>query len=935
MADTMLVLRDDLIKVLLEWSKDPTLALPGVLKAAGAQDVWQRLATQIGALKLNRDPEVSLPLFKQGTTATSSRFGWNWSAQADAGAVLNLDVLTPDELEGKKIEPASSHHVVRYAAKFNVGASLDGQRQLGAWGQASASAGGSFAADLHWLVQAPDSRLLAAALVEALPFWKLPNDLEGLLKLADAPDFWGVVMQLQGTLSASFGLSAQAGFTGWTFGFAGEKVDVGVAVQGSLSVKGSATGLMTLTVTPERDEATGDFGLRVELLSKRDSTRSIAASVGAGLDLSALAKSAERAVRAGLPALDSPALDDLTLPGTAVQGKLQALLADKIGDPTLKQLASLLLGETDTSKVKDAVLARLSAPLADVLDKALGELASGQADTNALVDEWIRAFLGNTPVGASLKTTLTGLVNDAATLAGTNLGAALGALNGRLTAAAGGPLDAILKPLGALGEKINQALAGLDKSKFPTAIKDVVAGYNKKRNQLLAALGDASKAKIALEFALAVERSRSGQLAFSGWFSPKGDQSGAQRLYQALCTGRLTLLGDLIEAAGSVSKVSGWLEEAVKRTSTATVTLSLFGMDLVSSQTRLIDLTLRTDLWGNLVAADSALSASSAIANPWAQRMANIGIESSLVDKEGLKTIQIGLSGAYTVTGKETSRQLVQALADDYASCLQFGRALNVAQLLGAPDDANGGSAKAFWRNVTVALSLPIAPDGWVKFEACSDDTIRRAFLRHGLRCLQVSFNQTDPFRFDTPEARLRERTNDRLGSLGSDPQGRMLEYLGLFDDRVLLGSGSDYLNRVGFADVPRGDLEPTARRSPVGLLLFTFHRFAGVVRSGPALRQASGKLRDALSATGTGTTPAAIRGQIEPILRGMSLSLSAAAIASQTLTGLSFLGGRPQGITWPLTTFALAMGELTGSGMPIPVASAADASPLPLLTFV
>jgi hypothetical protein len=118
-------------------------------------------------------------------------------------------------------------------------------------------------------------------------------------------------------------------------------------------------------------------------------------------------------------------------------------------------------------------------------------------------------------------------------------------------------------------------------------------------------------------------------------------------------------------------------------------------------------------------------------------------------------------------------------------------------------------------------------------------------------------------------------------------------------------------------------------------MLLFAFHRFAGLIRMGPALKQASADLRAALMPTGA-STPAALRARAEPALRRMSISLSAAAVASETLVGLAFFGGKEQGIAWPLTTFALALGDLLGGEFALPVANRANSQGIvPLITFV
>lgn len=937
-----------LLDALDTWRKNPGGLLPQLLKDAGASENWQLLATPIAGLTRHDTTEVAVKLLDPTVEGKATQFGWDWGAKAAATAELSIDLLSDEQLHDMNMKPGDKHQIVGYSASFQLSASAGGSQKIGAWGSASVDGSVSGGARLTWYVEAPQTQLLLEAALDARRFAVLPNDLEGLMRLAGDGIFWGTSMALNGRLQAGLSAKLQAGTTGWTYGFSGDKVDIGLTVHAGISAKIAVTGGMTLRVLPERAPSGGPWGLRVNLETVRASNKSFAASIGAALDLSALAKSAENAIRAGLPALDpasSARLNALTLPGTAIKDKLATLIDAKIGDAGLKQLAQVLFGQADASDVKQVLLDRLADPLSDLLDRSLDVLAQGTGIAEGEVDDVLTRLLGDDPATADLKAKLKAPITQASTMAATALKAAIKQLVDDIKAKAGGPLDEVLTPLGALGEKVAQALRGLDQSSFATAVRDTIAEYNKQRNRLLQALGDASKAKLGIELAMSVETSRNGKLAFSGWFGPGVDQQASQRLYQALCTGRLMLLGDLVDAAleaNTVRDVSGWLTESLKRTSKASVTINLFGLSLSNSTTRLIDLAFKTDLWGNIVAATALASAEAAIANPWAQRLTQLGVAASVVDDPATarKAVEIALQGAYTAQGKRTNRRWVQSVVDGYASDMGRSSRVDVGEALGAPDDA-ADSAKSFWRGVTLAMPIRIDAQGWARFQARSDQEIGLAFLTHGLACLDRVYADMRGFAHTRPSEALLERASDVVDApAGTAPAVLMLTYLGRYQGLMLKAAGQDYLNSIGFSNLVAGGTGFLSATQATGehVQAGVFHRFAALMRSGIALKAAAGELSAALLPAQP-QDPAVLRSRAEGPLQRIGEALSHAAVAGETLTALGLLGAQDEGVPWALSTFALALAQLAGEEPPLVFGNRTvdgeAASAVPLLSFV
>ncbi len=936
-----------LLDALDTWRKNPGGLLPQLLKDAGASENWQLLATPIAGLTRHDTTEVVVKLLDPAIEGQATQFGWDWGAKAAATAELSIDVLSDEQLHDMNMKPGEQHQIVGYSASFDLSASAGGSQKIGAWGSASMDGSISGGARLTWYLEAPQSQLLLEAALDARRFAVLPNDLEGLLRLAGDGIFWGTSMALNGRLQAGLSAKLQAGTTGWTYGFSGDKVDIGLTVHAGISAKIAVSGGMTLRVLPEQSPS-GTWGLRVNLESVRASNKSFAASIGAALDLSALAKSAENAIRAGLPALDpasSARLNALTLPGTAIHDKLATLIDAKIGDAGLKQLAQVLFGQAEAGDVKQVLLDRLAEPLSDLLDRSLDALAQGTGIAETEVDAVLARLLGDDPAAADLKAKLKAPITQASTMAATALKAAIQQLVDDLKAKAGGPLDDILTPLGALGEKVAQALKGLNQSGFAKAVRDTIAEYNKQRNRLLQALGDASKAKLGIELAMSVETSRNGKLAFSGWFGPGVDQQASQRLYQALCTGRLMLLGDLVDAAveaNTVRDVSGWLTESLKRTSKASVTINFFGLGLSSSTTRLIDLAFKTDLWGNIVAATALASAEAAIANPWTQRLTQLGVAASVVDDPATasKAVEIALQGAYSAQGKRTNRRWVQSVVDGYASDMGRPSRVDVGEALGAPDDA-ADSAKSFWRGVMLAMPIRIDAQGWARFQARSDQEIGLAFLTHGLACLDRVYADLRGFAHTRPSEALLERASDVVDApAGTAPAVLMLTYLGRYQGLMLKAAGQDYLNSIGFSNLVAGGTGFLSATQATGehVQAGVFHRFAALMRSGIALKAAAGELSAALLPAQP-QDPAVLRSRAEGPLQRIGEALSQAAVASETFTALGLLGAQDEGVPWALSTFALSMAQLVGDEPPLVfgnrMAAGEAASAVPLLSFV
>lgn len=940
MPTRALQLNPALINTLARWSADPGAALPDLLAKAGASQTWQLLATPISGLRLNEgdEPEITVALLDKTGKHRATQGGWTWNSSASASAALTIDVLDDEQAKSLGMVAAEGHAIVRYAAGLDLGAKTSGQRPLGAWGSAGASASLGAGSQMAWYVQAPRTQLLFMALQEATAYTRLPNELEALLALAGERSFWGLSLNLSGELAASFQAQVQAASTGWTYGLDGERVAIGLAVRGGLSGSLAVKGGMRLEVRPEQNPITRAWGLRVELHTTRSRSGSLAAEVGAALDLSALAQNAEKVLRAALPEVDAERLNRLTLPGTALGEHLQQAITRHVPQDLLAQAAQLLLGQGDETALREAVLAPLATRIGDFVDTQAAAVAQQQTVAEEAVSAWLQRLFGTGTATRALREALQQATQEALAEASGRMKGELETLAERVQGQTGAAVDAVLRPLGALGQEVAAALQALDTNAASKAVREGVARYHAKREKLLSALGDAAKAKIGATLALKVAWSRGGTLAFSARFMPSTELAAAHRLYQAVCSGRIALPGELIDAAaaeGSVEDASGWLTETAKLIRSGSLELNLFGADFSAGASRLLDMAFKTDAWGRLVAAKTLAEAESHIRNRWLQRRAALSFSAQWASEDaGSGTLETALAGAYTAGGRRTTRRWVQSVADHHAVLVGGRMGADVAALLDAPADSDVAQAKAFWQSVTVGLTMDFSGEAWERFMARPADEVKAAFLRHTLRCMDREYADKTGFERSTPSAELLLLAQDVLGVPGGGGlDAWRLAYLDRFSTRPAARTTSGDWERVGMgAMTVSGGL---SARSSMHVRYVVFHRLAAVVRSAARLQTLAGELPATLTQAPAGTPPAALRRQVERPLRGMADALALFAVASTTLSGLGLLGAEDDGVHWTLHGFALAMAELCETSVPLPMATApgrANHSAVPLM---
>lgn len=897
-------------------------ALPDALKALGAERHWQLLLTPLGQLPQEPEPEVALPLLDRTGTAQTTEFGWDWGATAGASAVVTVDVLDEALREQLNIHPGDGRLALSVGADLALTAGLTGQQAISTWGQASAAFSAAAGARLHWYFSDATSTLLVDAVAASTRFWRLPNDYTGLMALAPSPDFWGLRLDLTGTLDAQLSAGARQGWSGWTYGLDGDRAEIGLSVGVDAHVKFARTADVSLHVRPEQRH--DRWGLKVELEVLDARSDAFALTLAASLDLSALAASAERALRAAWPAVDPAALTALTQPGTALGQRLAQIAADQLGDEDVRALALIALGQADAGATQARWVSQLTQPLTAVLDGALTGLVDGTADADALLAVWLDRLLGQRPLADELKAPLRQAATDALAQATQQWQQRVAALETALTGKTGAALDAVLAPLGALGDKIGQELKRLNGA-VPEAVTHALGAYGQARERLLAALSDAKKAKLSLTLATQIQRSQSRGIAVAGWFSGQGDQAAAQALYQSLCSGRIALLGELVDAAqaGHAFELDeGWLTSAAKAIETQSATLTLFGAALTDTRVSLVDMEFKADLWGRLIAAKALAQVDARTLNPWLARTAMLGVSAGLTLADGVRRVEVALDGAFTARGRQVDKGFVQALVDGYAARVGVRPPRDVGALLGEP--ATPEQRAAFWRGLTVAVPVRLGPADWLKFEAQPRAAVMAAFLRHGLAALDDVYAGMKGFTATSPGEALREKADEFFQ--GDSAVGRMVAYLDLYEARYVAprAPGIEYATRLGFDGV-----KDSSGVTEINLRFCVFHRFAGVLRAAAALHGSAAAVRQALQDAPDGELPTATRARVERPLRDIREALEAVTVASQTLTGLG------EALAWPFATFLLAMAELTGQLPPgfLMVAEPAGAdAPRPLL---
>jgi hypothetical protein len=938
---SVISLNPDTLKSLKTLVDNPTNLLPEALKALDPDGPWDLLTHRIRSDQVKvvaKQAELNLPLLKKSASdsgALSSQ--WAWTASVEANAALAMDLLAENELADLGIHLDAGHTLVAYGASLAFGGTLGGKTKAAAWGVVGLAAGAKRASSLRWFVQANDDGTLLDSLVQAQKHFVSPHDLQAMLQMSNRGDWFGLEMGVQGEAQLQIDVNAKAAGTGWTFSIGDEKASVGLSVglDASFTARRKSDWLLRTTVEPLVPGDTGAaLGLRVRLLDTKQTHQEAALSLSAGADFSAVTASAERVLRAAWPALDSDLLDALAKPGTALGSQLTALIDSKLDGP-LKDLVTMLVGGEAPATLRKGLVDKLTGGLGDVLDGALGDLAAGKADVNIALAGWLNRLLGQAADAVTLDDQLKAVVNEALGRATQGLEEAIDKLRDAIVGKAQDKVDALLKTLGELGAQFEGALDRLDANSASKAIGDAIQRYAGRREKLLAQLTDASRQKLALTLSSEMARDITEEAVVEVWFKPpKAGEllaDEAQRLYHAICAGRLLALPELLTAAdavGAVAGAKGWLLSTAKTQSTQRATLNFFGIQIGNSTTWLREVQVKVDLvTGDLLAARGSGSVETAIVNRWKNRKARLGVLLDLTTGDGVPaTLTAALNGAFSaVEENSANRTKVQELLDAYADAIGNPRT-DVRLMLAVP---SGVTEQAFWRQLTLSIPVTLDAPQWARFAALEGDDIDQTALDVALPLFARRYGGDSLFSND-PVADLKGYAAayfEREGGQHTD----VLDYLKRFPQR--------YVGRFSASEAAIGMEIPAVVSAGAsdrgGRIFLALHRLSATVLAPRRLQALARQARERVRNAPTPVDPSALRSTLDDLLQKMQAALSPVALVSETWLGIGLAGAKDEPVSWPFASFVTTMARLSGVAVPpgfVPVAQVGKGLPVKLL---
>lgn len=861
---------------------------------------------------------------------------WDWTFKAEASTRLAADVLDADQLAQLQIPPRDGHAVVRYAVGGALSAGAAGGSDVGAW-TLKAGVDAATAVNVEWYIAASNRKRLGEALVEAAPFLLPPMSLADQLERAGDFEYWGSSVDLSGSLSASFEAEASVAGSGWTWGFDGERAKLGLSLGVSGSARLSLAGKFRLRCIVKEAGLHADgskrFGVEVTLSRLKTEEHALALSLSAGLDATALASSADHFLRSHLP--DPASVDEslalITQPGTAIGDKLRGALAAAFARDALKDVALVATGFGDAKALAKSLAERAAAPLMDEIDRLGGELTRRATDLDALTDRWIARAFGTTPLLDAQRMALKALAGMQVDTARTQLQGRLDtlaqALEGKTLAAA----SKLLAPFASLGEKVQARLADIagqiEGSHAAQAVKDGLADYAELRDRVLKVLGDAQRAKIALTFAGSLDTSRSSEAFFRGLFVAAPDLSAAERLFQALWSGRLASLVGLVadaRADGALAgEPEGWLMRSARRVQRESVTINLLGQQISNSLTRTSDLKLQADISGNVLAsADGGVEAD--VQNYWTERHARL-VLSVLRGSEPPHGAAFAINGAYSAKGRDITPEMFEAMQRTLVRVSGGSETLDIRRLLKAPDGQSMAD-KDFRGKVAFLLPISLQAGEFQAFLDTPAQQLREALVTFGLRAMDAEYVEWD----DPPSVFLRGLARALTGSFGSET-AHLVAYLERFPTRWSRNPsnmGSEAYERLG--------LDPSLMKggsfgSPLHRRLGKLFRLAQAGRSLVELQAQCASL-GAVLADATLASLAQAESRARQPLKQITDALAAFSVASETLIGADEM------VSWPFAAFAATLAQACGRAVPPGFVACAvlpgqEHQPIPLIT--
>ncbi len=894
---------------------------------------WKPLALPLADLRADGDG-LDLSLIAPEANHVAKAGDWTWTLNTKASLAIIADVLDDEQLSTLGLAPRDGHQIVRYAVNGELGAGASGGASAGIW-SLKAGAQASAKAALEWYIAGANHRRLGQALLEAVPFMVPPMSLEKQLERAGDFEYWGSTAELVGSLGVSFSASTSIVKSGWTWGFDGERAKLSYSLGISGSARFGIEGLFRLRCIVKeagtRPDGTKRFGVEVRLERSKSSSKSLALSLSAGIDATALAASADRFLRSQLPDPDKveDSLALLTQPGTAIRDEVRAALEKLLGDSKAKDLVLLTAGFGDQKALAKSLADRIAAPLVDEIDKLGGKFASIAGNASALIDRWLERAFGGLPIAADLRTKLDQLADAQIAGAKKKFEGAVAKIEGDIKDKTLAAATKLLEPLAALGDKIQAELqdvaAKISETQAADAITRGLAEYAKLRKRVLDVLGDAQRAKIALTLAGTLEDTRLNQTFFRATFVPADDLGAAERLFQALWSGRLDDLVVLVESArrsGAIhGEPEGWLLRASKRVSTASTSINLFGFTIDNKVVKTSELQLQADLAGNVLASGKSTVQADA-ASYWTERHAKMVLSVVRANASGPAAIEFAFNGAYSAKGRDMTAELFEGMQRALARVAGGSGTLDIRALLKGPDGQSMDD-KHFRRNVAFLLPMTLQGDEFRRFLDTAPDDLRRAIVRFGMRALDAEFGEV----WDVPPSALLRDLAARVDGQFDDEMARHIACFGRFPSRWSArpsNMSSSVYERLGL------DARLMIDGSELHRMLGTMFRLSVLLNAIVELQAQCHSLRSALEAVDP-TQLAQSEAAARVPLRAITDALARFSVASQTLVGNSEM------VSWPFATFAAAMAQFCGRAVPPGFVACAvlpgqENSPIPLI---
>jgi hypothetical protein len=552
------------------------------------------LTSPLAALKAN--PPAPLDLGKDWH-ADARNGDWGGQVAID-GAVSLACSLDPGSL-GSGTQAAAGNALLALELDARLGVDLGGQFRAGAFG-VRAAGGATGSSRLRWIFEHPATRPLGPCLLDDLRFLADPLSLDALRALQADPDWRGVRVEIDGTLSASLSLTAGLQATGAVLTVAGgHQAPVGVTfgLNGSASLRRAGT--FVLVAMPQGDD------LHVRLTRADDSTANFGLRLDASADLGVVLSDVAGVLASTLPDPQAWKGDLLPLlePAAYLDALLGKLVDAEVPDPTFNLLAKLSLG-LGSGPAADATLVQ---QLADILRSHLQ--AVGDLEVR-LVGALGNALPAGMPDRARLLTALThGLTDWIAQHASVDL------LAQKLASAVNGAgLAAVMNQLGAFGAQVQQRLGALapDTGGLGTAIRGALDDYGRLRAKWIGALTDAAHAKLGATLGAQETRS-AGDSALVDVVFKSGGGAPAGALYAALIRGHLDNLPARIAAAGATVVAGGTLTHDLGRASSLALSLQVLGNALSWTGSTAASLQVGTTLAGDVMAVAGEADADDAV----------------------------------------------------------------------------------------------------------------------------------------------------------------------------------------------------------------------------------------------------------------------------------------------------------------------------------